>query len=224
MLFVRKLLLSLRSSLMPNTKWSSAKIVTKYINSINDILIVTSNIKITIYIFWSKELLLCWCLPLYPLGIILFPNLSTFSSLLLCNLVLISQSAPCLLQTFKIKIFVFLLKTIINILVATARILETVFLLILFFSLSISLYDNLWIQNSWGQILDVTWVYPNCQCTTGHRPKMEWTVGDNGNDNRNISYSSLWKLDFFLMFRYNESMIFNNRINELGVIKEFNFK
>ena len=85
MLFVRKLLLSLWSSLMPNTKWLSAKIVTKHINSVNDILIVTNNFKITIYIFCSKESLLCWCLPLYPLGIILFPNLSTFSSLLLLS-------------------------------------------------------------------------------------------------------------------------------------------
>lgn len=49
-------------------------------------------------------------------------------------------------------------------------------------------------------------------------------MGDDGNDNRDVSYSSLWKLDFFLMLRYNESMTFNNRINELGVIKEFNFK
>lgn len=46
-------------------------------------------------------------------------------------------------------------------------------------------------------------------------------MGDDGNDNRDVSYSSLWKLDFFLS---KESMTFNKRINELGVIKEFNFK
>lgn len=93
---------------------------------------------------------------------------------------------------FKIKVLKFLFwKLSLIFLVYNSIYICTLYSLLPYsFFVYISLYDNMWIKDPWGQILHVTSVYPRHQYTTRHRLKIQWIVDDNGNDNRDISSSS----------------------------------